>query len=144
MPKAMDRTAKLALVERFMDATNTGRLDLLDECVAADYVQHNPWAGQGLSGVREYFARMLESFPDLNARLDAFITEDDLIATRFTVTGTHRGAFAGHPPTGRTFEMTTADYFRVQDGRLAEHRDVLCLHTLLDQLGLPPDPGVAV
>jgi predicted ester cyclase len=97
MPEAMDRTAKLALVERFMDATNTGRLDLLDECVAADYVQHNPWAGQGLSGVREYFARMLESFPDLNARLDAFITEDDLIATRFTVTGTHRGAFAGHP-----------------------------------------------
>ena len=83
----MDRAAKLALVELFMDATNTGRLDLLDECVTADYVQHNPWAGQGLTGVREYFARMLESFPDLHARLDAFITEDDLIAARFTVTG---------------------------------------------------------
>jgi steroid delta-isomerase-like uncharacterized protein len=140
----MDRTAKLALIERFMYATNTGRLDLLDECIAADYVQHNPWAGQGLTGVREYFARMRESFPDLQARLDAFITEGDLIAARFTVRGTHRGTFAGHPPTGRTFEMTTADYFRVQDGKLAEHWDVLCLHTLLDQLGLPPDPGVGV
>ena len=40
--------------------------------------------------------------------------------------------------------MTTADYFRVQHGKLAEHWDVLSLHSLLAQLGLPPDPGVAV
>jgi predicted SnoaL-like aldol condensation-catalyzing enzyme len=25
--------------------------------------------------------------------------------------------------------MTTADYFRVQDRKLAEHWDALCLHT---------------
>ena len=87
---------------------------------------------------------IFESFPDLNARLDAFITEGDLIAARFTVTGTHRGAFAGHPATGRTFEMTTADYFRVQDGRLAEHWDVLCPPHTPGPARPPADPGVAV
>ena len=45
----------------------------------------------------------------------------DQVAGRFTCSGTHRGAWLGHPPTGRRFQDVDEVYFfRFQDGLIAE------------------------
>jgi predicted SnoaL-like aldol condensation-catalyzing enzyme len=45
------------VVERFVEEVPlAGNLDTLDELVAEDYIQHNPHAGQGRAGVRDFFA----------------------------------------------------------------------------------------
>jgi ketosteroid isomerase-like protein len=58
--------------------------------------------------------------------------------SRHLVTGTHLGSFLGHEPTGRSFRMHTAEFFRVADGRLAEHWDVWSPQGMLMQLGIIP------
>jgi predicted ester cyclase len=43
-----------------------------------------------------------EAFPDLRVQLEDAVAEGDKVVARFTTTGTHRGAFMGLPPTGRS------------------------------------------
>jgi len=53
--EAVERNKQV--VEAFVADVAIGkRLDRLDDLVAVDYIQHNPHAGQGREGVREYFA----------------------------------------------------------------------------------------
>ncbi|XPP27095.1 MAG: nuclear transport factor 2 family protein [Leucobacter sp.] len=53
--------ANRRIVERFVEEVPVRGNHALDELVAEDYVQHNPQAGQGRTGVREFFAN-LEQF----------------------------------------------------------------------------------
>lgn len=53
------------VVERFVEEVPLGRnLDALDELVAVDYIQHNPHAGQGRAGVRDFFANFHQVLDD--------------------------------------------------------------------------------
>jgi predicted ester cyclase len=80
------------------------------------------------------------------------LTDGELVAVNSTMNGQHTGAWAFYtddgavdsvfPPTGRTFAMTQSHWFRVDDGRIAEHwanRDDL---GTARQLGwIPPTPA---
>jgi predicted SnoaL-like aldol condensation-catalyzing enzyme len=84
-------------------------LHRFDELVAENYLQHNPWAGQGREGLRRFFEDEVKA-PD---RLDARGTvEVNLIA---------EGEFVVRQET-RTDGMLV-DIFRVSDGQLQEHWD---------------------
>jgi predicted ester cyclase len=45
--------------------------------------------------------KVVGGIPDLNARIDDLVGEDDRVYARLTVTGTNTGRFFGAPPTGR-------------------------------------------
>jgi predicted SnoaL-like aldol condensation-catalyzing enzyme len=53
--------SKKRLVERLFDVIyGTGdNLHIIDEVVAADYVQHNPLAGQGREDLRQFFEQLV-------------------------------------------------------------------------------------
>ncbi len=44
------------------------------------------------------------SFPDVHVEVVTLVGEDDQVAGRFRCSGTHTGAWIGHPPTGRRSE----------------------------------------
>ena len=64
---------------------------------------------------------MLQGFPDATMEINEQLAERDLVATRKTFRGTHRGELWGHQPTGNTVEWEFIDIIRVQDGKLVEH-----------------------
>ena len=67
------------------------------------------------------------------------IAEDDLVASELTITGTHKGKFKRHSPTGKEVKFTGIFIDRVIDGKIVEmwHRpDFL---TLLKQIGIVPE-----
>jgi len=98
-----------------------GRTDTIDELVAADYVAHGP---DGDQGREEHFQRALPAFraafPDLSYTFEEVMAEDDKVASRFTMQGTHRGKFLDIPPTGKTVTTTGMVLERVTDGKVAE------------------------
>ena len=57
------------------------------------------------------------------------------MATRWTLTGTHQGAFQGIPPTGRPVKFTGIEFNRVVDGQFAEHWSMFDNVALLRQIG---------
>jgi predicted ester cyclase len=97
----------------------------------------------GPTHLRETAEWLLAQFPDLRMTVMAVAADGDTVAVRVLSEGTNGGSLNGVvPPTGRRFSAEQSHWFRIQDGRLAEHwatRDDL--GTML-QLGVlqPPSP----
>jgi predicted ester cyclase len=74
----------------FVEAVwNEGRLELIDELVAADYLGRVPRIERGVhgpEGVRRLVARGRRAHPDLYVKIDDQIAEDDRVATRWRAT----------------------------------------------------------
>lgn len=125
------------LVRRlFEEVFNAGELNTASVLLREDYIQHNPLVAPGLSGLLAFVADLRRAFPDLHFTIEDLVAEGDRVVARMLAEGTHQGEFLGIPATGRRTRTQSIDIFRVQDGRLAEHWDVLDLHGLLAQLGL--------
>jgi predicted ester cyclase len=92
--------------------------------------------------LKEASSWLRAQFPDLRMEIEAIVAERDTVAVLVTSTGTNRGPLNGViPATERTFSARQSHWFRVEDGRLAEHwatRDDLS--TML-QLGIVGRPG---
>ena len=59
--------------------------------------------------------------PDLRVVIDDMIAEDDKVAVRYTIEGTHEGDLFGIPPTGRRSCIESFTVERVSDGKIREH-----------------------
>ena len=143
----MSTEANKAIVRRFYDEVWVGgNLDAADEVFAADYVRHDLRATQaepGPEGQKRIAADFRAAFPDLSFAVDFLLAEGDLVAGRWTATGTHLGSWAGVAPTGRTMRLSAINVFRFADGKVVElwnHRDDL---GLMEQLGAPVHAGAA-
>lgn len=139
-----------ALVRYWIDeALNKGNLAVVDEFIPPGYVGHNPnhpLAGQplGPEEVKEHVVTMLRTaFPDLHQSIEDLIAEGDKVVVRSTFRGTHQGLFAGRAPTGKRFEMTSIEIFRLADGKIAEHWINVDMLGMMQQLGALPAPAQA-
>jgi predicted SnoaL-like aldol condensation-catalyzing enzyme len=74
-------------VQLFIEAVwNRGRLELIDQLVAADYVGHVPSldpAVIGPEGVRRLVSSHRAAHPDLYVKIEDQIAEDDRVVTRW-------------------------------------------------------------
>jgi len=129
-----------AVVRRYFDEMwNRDQQQIIDEIVAAGYV-HHPSAGDDGHGpdyIRHVVATLRAAFPDLRFEIEEIVAEGDLVATRVTMTGTHRGAFAGIEPTGRAVRRKEMLMQRVIDGKLVEGWSLPDRKGLIDQLQAP-------
>jgi steroid delta-isomerase-like uncharacterized protein len=129
------------LVRRLVDeAQNAGRLEVVDELLSEDFVDHTPLEGLpgNREGVRMLFAALREAFPDLKVDISEQIAEDDRVVTRKTFKGTHGGPFLGVAPTGSSVRFEVVDILTIRDRRICEHRVVLDKLSLMQQLGAIP------
>jgi steroid delta-isomerase-like uncharacterized protein len=115
--------ANTALVLESVEALNSGDAERLLAIVAPDIVIHYaemPEPLQGRETWQQGFALMKRAFPDLQAHVDDIVAADDKVALRLTLRGTHQGEFQGIPATGRTIGYVSHEFYRVQDGLIAE------------------------
>ena len=132
-----------AIVRRGYEAINQNDLDALDEVVASDIIDRNPAPGQapGLEGVKQFFSSLHAAFPDLHMDVEDMIAEGDKVATRVSMSGTHRGEFMGIDPTGNRVEISGIDILRVAGGKIVEHWGNFDDLGMMQQLGVIPEPG---
>ena len=81
---------------------------------------------------------MRGGFPDIQWKLEETIAEGDMVAARFTMSGTHHGAFLGVPPTGRAIKVQAMNFYRLSGGKFVEERGQPDLLSLLQQIGAVP------
>jgi steroid delta-isomerase-like uncharacterized protein len=110
------------LVHRFYDAFSTGGLDLLDEIVADDFVDHDPIPDQppGLVGLKQAVASFRSAFPDGEMIVNDIVAEGDRVVARVSMTGTHRGEYGGVPGTGQVVRSEGMEIFRMAKGKIVE------------------------
>ena len=128
------------LAERLYALLNEGNIEAVGDLVAQDYVENNPLPGQGTGrdGVIDRFS-MIDTGLAPRFTVEDVVAEGDRVAVRWTNTGTHVGEFAGMPATGKPFTISGMDFYRVADGVLCEHWDVVDQLSMLGQLGMLPE-----
>ena len=133
-----------ALVRRFFDQVyNNARPEVIDELLAADYVDHSAPPGQaaGAAGTRQVCDMYRTAFPDLRVELHDLVAENDLVVVRATFAGTSRGPLMGAPPTGKPVQIASMVIVRLRDGRFVERWEQMDLLGLMLQLGVVSQPG---
>jgi len=123
--------ANKVLVRRhFEEIFNRKNLEVCDEMMAEDYVEHAaapfsesaPGRVNGPEAMRQTADWLLAQFPDLHMTIEAMVAEGDTVAVRVVSEGTNLGLLNGVvPPTGKRFKASQSHWYRVEDGKLAEH-----------------------
>lgn len=92
-------------VRLFVEAVwNQGRLELIDELVAADYIGRIPCVQTGIVGqlgVREFVASHRHTHPDLYIKIQDEIAEDDRVVAHWQATVTSSNPRTDGSPSGR-------------------------------------------
>jgi predicted ester cyclase len=135
---------KLNLRRIVMEAFSEGRLDVLDEVLTDDFVNHGapPGLSQGIDGVRKVIEMERSGFPDLQYSVLHEVEDGDMIVQHCEVSGTHLGEIFGMPPTGRRVVWNEIHIGRMVDGRAAEHWACNDMHRVWVQIGRVAPPQV--
>jgi epsilon-lactone hydrolase len=94
-------------LDRFADpARRSSYFDLYAE----DVVLHGyQGISPGLASVKAYYQAFWSAFPDARVTVEDLVEQDDKIALRFVITGTHRGTVLDIPATGRAVSLSRND-----------------------------------
>jgi predicted SnoaL-like aldol condensation-catalyzing enzyme len=90
---------------------NKHNLTALDKYYAPNIIQHNPMAGQGRQGFKQFFIPFFSAFPDVHATIEHILAENSVVLVFLNWTGTHKGQFQGIQATNKPINMRTADLF---------------------------------
>ena len=122
---------------------NKGRLEVIDELIADDFVTTvvgAPEQIRGPQGFREFVTLYRNAFPDLRITIDDQIAERETVVTRWTATGTHKGELMGMPATGKQATTAGININRISGGKLVDGWGLFDQLGLLQQLGAVPVP----
>jgi len=122
------------LLDKYVAAVNAHDTSSFGEIHTEGYIQHSGRSPSGLAAQIENFRAIFARMPDVQAKVEDRIIQGDKIVARMTFTATHTQPLQGIAPTGRRFTLRTIDIWRVENGKLAEHWDVVDTAGLLKQL----------
>jgi steroid delta-isomerase-like uncharacterized protein len=131
-------------MRRYLGVFEQGNIDLLDELLAPDYINHTPATPDlptGPEGVKGVVSMFRSAMPALRVVIEDMIAEGDKVATRYTLEGSHEGELFGVPPTGQRLSVESITVERVSDGKIREHWRVTDELGMMQQLGVFPPPG---
>ena len=80
-------------------------------------------------------ASFVKAFPDFHDTIDDQVAEEDKVVTRFTSTGTHRGALMGLQPTNKRASWMGIVIDRIEEGKIVEEWVSWDLFGMMQQLG---------
>jgi predicted SnoaL-like aldol condensation-catalyzing enzyme len=88
--------------------------EAVERYVGSTYIQHNPQAPDGAEAFIQFVTGFASQFPDLSIDIKRIVAEDDIVVAHGLLKTS-----ADDPGT------VAADFFRLEDGKIVEHWDVL-------------------
>lgn len=90
---------------------------------------------RGPEGFKTLHRSFISAFPNLRIIVEDTVSEDDKIAARCTVTGTHQGEGVGVSPTETQIEFSGILIIRIEDGKIVEAWNNFDFMNMYEQLG---------
>lgn len=142
-----------AIIREYLEVFNGHDVKKGSDYLTADYVNHAaPKAPAGPQGWRLVMGAIFKSFPDFTYTIEEMMADGDKVMVYLTATGTHSGKAWAPPPdardqsipsllagteaTGRRWTARHFQFFRLVDGKIAEHWSIRDDLAMLQQLDL--------
>ena len=128
--------------EELLDNENFGILNdlFMEDCLFHRGDLAEP--ARGIAGARLIVEKRIQLYRDFRTTIHQIIGEGDLVATRETHKGIHRGQFptpiGTFDVTGRPIEWTSQVFFRFKEGKIAE------MWVARDELGIIRSLGIVL
>jgi predicted ester cyclase len=122
------------LLNKYVAAVNAHDTGSFAEFCTENYIQHSGRSPDGLAALIENFRAIYARMPDIQARVEDRIIAGDKVVARMAFSATHTQPLQEIAPTGRRFTLRTMDIWRVENGKFAEHWDVVDYAGLQKQL----------
>jgi steroid delta-isomerase-like uncharacterized protein len=126
------------IIRYFEEVWNQGILEVLDEIISADYINHNPGMAnppRGPEGLKPIVSAIRKAFPDLKYIIENMVISDNQVAVYTTMYGVHKGDFFGLAPTNKSIKVNQMQIERIENNKIIEHWRVTDDLTMLRQLG---------
>ena len=135
---------KLLIRDYYEEVFNKHQPEASDRFVAKDFIEHNPrLPHEGLAGTKKFLNIVFAAFSDYHAEIQQLVAEGDWVVSRTQFTGTNDGPYEGRPATGNKLVFSTSDFYRIENGKIAERWDVVETLARAVALGLVPAPTAA-
>ena len=134
------------LMQRFYDEVfNEGNLHVIYELLSETFVEHEEFPGipPTREGVKQFFAMFRAAFPDITCEVQHLVGDGVFVTAHARVHGTHSGPWMGIPATGKHVDVHLFDLVKFIDGVGTEHWGAFDSMTMMQQLGVMPEPAPA-
>lgn len=136
----MQGVAPATVVGRYInECWNHGRIDLVDELVDPDFLDHLPFDEQmldGIAGLKVLIESIRTGFDDMRINVEDMVAEDDRVVARFQLKGTHCGLCFGMLPSHRQVQIDGIAIFRVDHHQIIDQWCMIDRSRLMQQLGV--------
>jgi predicted ester cyclase len=132
------------LARAYVDAVNAADDAALDTVLARTFLWYSHDGVRSRTATKKYYASLRDSFSSLRLEVHenvGVLVEDDLVALRTIITGTHSGDYAGVAATGRAIQTSASHIFRARGDQFVEHWQVIDTYRILAKIGRIPGVG---
>ncbi len=126
----MSTTENKAFVRQYLEAIS-GKPK--PASVVDQYVAEQP--------LKDHIAATEVGFPGYVLEPVEMIAEEDKVAVKVRLKGTHLGPFNGIPATGRKVDMLIHLTYQIRDEKIVDHWMLVDGMEMIQQLGLLPQPS---
>ena len=102
----------------FQEIYAEGKVNLVDQLYADDFVDDSPGGGKGRDLIKEAVARFHKAFPDLRIDIEHSFAVDDKVVVRYTAQGTQTGAYYDIPPSRKAVVVRGITIFQIVNGKI--------------------------
>ena len=127
--------------KQFLQFINTADENLAQQLISPVAKFYVPGQSEPLQGPKGYLmiiAMMRGGFPDIQWTIEDMITENNKVAVRFTIRGTHKGVFFGVPATEKSIVVQAMNFYCLADNQIIEEFGQPDMLGLLTQIGAVP------
>jgi predicted ester cyclase len=122
----MSLSINKAIVKSFVEVFNNHNLSAIEKYLTR----------KGNEVFKQFLSEFFTAFPGIHANIEHIVAENDLVVVFLNGIGTYKGEFQGMPPTNKKIKIRSADVYRIENEKIAEHWDVVDQLNLLQQTGV--------
>jgi predicted ester cyclase len=121
------------LIKSFVEEVfNKHNLTAIDKYHATNLTNGS---GKTVESFKQSLTALFSGFPDLHVNIEHILAENNFVLVFLNFTGTHKADFQGMPSTNNRMTIRSADLYRIENGMIIEHWDVVDSLDLLKQTG---------
>ena len=116
-----------------------GKIEAADAIINEDFLFHGPIREvEGIEAFKQFVTAIHSTFPDINFTVEDLAAEEDKVAIRWKMTGTHNSEFMGIAATGTQFTVKGVTFARLFNEKMSE------AWLYWDRLGMVEQLGVTL